>query len=185
MTSINKYKADRQMIDHVHGILKIEGNVAAPGLKERSADLISQVLSLAPQDVLKTLLESDRSLAIRLSQDSGLPMPMKTTCKRHKGTNQYTIYMQPHHADLSRNVFIGAFLREIAHVVLEIPPKEEWPSDRRQRAEMKEDLELKADALVWSWGLRHYDLAYIWATFPNHIAEQLISDIENYRQSVD
>ncbi len=185
MTNINKNKPDLQLMDHVRSILKIEGKISDQEIQEQIVGLVTEVMKIAPEEVSRELLERERSLTIHVTQDSGLPMPMKTTCKRDKGVNRYTIAMQLHHVDLSRNVFVGAFLREIAHVVLEIPPEQEWPTDRRIRAEMKKDLELKADSQVWSWGLRHYDIAYIWATFPNHIAEQLISDIENYRQSMD
>jgi hypothetical protein len=163
---------------YVAKVLRIDDRIPGPFSTETAASIMVEVFSLIPQDILSLFLEGHRDLSIIVTPDSELPMVMKTFSRRKEEGLHYTIQMQPSHLEFPRNRFIGNLLRELAHVANAIPPENEWPTQRAQRAETKERLELLADAQVWTWGLKHYNVSYIWGAYPPHIAEQIILDIE-------
>jgi hypothetical protein len=58
-----------------------------------------------------------------------------------------------------------------------MPPEDEWQATRGDRARFKEKLEHRSDAMVWRWGLRHYSMSYITATYPSHWVERIAEEI--------
>lgn len=172
--------AQKEIQRYVAQTIKIHERSGDTSLKNRAAPLIEESLSIIPPKALELFLGGERDLTIFIGPGSRLPMVMKTSSERHSSGRVYTIQLTPEHLELPKNVFMGNFLRELGHVVNSIPPMEDWPSQRKQRAQMKERMELRADAVVWQWGLKHYNISYIMATYPQHIADQIISDIEEY-----
>jgi hypothetical protein len=141
--------------------------------------LIVKAFSLLPQDVLNLFMAEARSLTIRIMPNPGFPLGMRTTSQGPIDARNYTIVMYREHLDMEENRFIGSFLRELGHAVIQSPPESEWPASKAERSQLKEMLELRADAAVWSWGLRHYGMAYLWGTYPSHVADRIVADIEH------
>jgi hypothetical protein len=102
-------------------------------------------------------------------------MSTKTDGPAHK--RKYTIFLYSEHTHWPEDHFIGALLHELGHVVAQRPPESEWPVSRAERARFKEMLESRADAMVWRWGLRHYNICYLCATYPEHWVHRIINNI--------
>ena len=138
---------------------------------------ILKVFESLPPDVSDLFLNGFRNLKIVVVPDPGLPFGMKT--RAHVSSNGliYTISICDEAQDWPEDHFIGSVFRELGHVVAELPPEEEWPLNRGARARFKEQAECRADALVWSWGLRHYDIIFLSATYPSHWVDKIVNDI--------
>jgi hypothetical protein len=138
---------------------------------------MTKIFSLLPPDALELFLSEVRSLRIMIMPDTGFPFGMKTTSEGASEARRYTITIYQEHVGWSEDLFIGAMLHELGHAAARRPPEEEWPLDRRERAEFKEHLEARADAVVWKWGLRHYSMRYLTATYPEHHVERIVQAI--------
>ncbi len=132
---------------------------------------------LLPEEVLDLFLTGARVLSVRIAPDAGLPVGMATRSNGPADARTYSIVVREEHLSWSEDLLIGAFLRELGHVVACRPPETEWPQSRGERARYKEHLELRADAMVWRWGLRHYSIIHLTATYPEHWATKIVEDI--------
>jgi hypothetical protein len=132
---------------------------------------------LLPDETLNLFLSGSRELSVEIMPDPGLPLGMKTQTVGSRQDRRYTIVIYHEHLSLPEDLFIGSFLRELGHVVAERPPESEWPESRGDRSRFKEQLENRADAMVWQWGLRHYSVRYLSATFPSHRVDLIIEAI--------
>ena len=130
-----------------------------------------------PLEILNLFLDGSRNLSIRIIPDPKLPFGMRTITKRSSNALVYTLNICDEAQDWAEDHFLGAVLRELGHVTAELPPEDEWPLERGARARFKESVECKADALVWSWGLRHYDIIYLSETYPSHWVDKIVDDI--------
>lgn len=135
-------------------------------------------LYLLPELEQELFLTGNRNLTIEIVGNPKLPFGMKTRSSGQKVSRNYTISICEECGEWPEDRFLGAFLRELGHVVAEIPPEDEWPIVRGERARFKESVELMADCMVWKWGLRHYNVSYLSATFPSHWVDRIVSDIE-------
>ncbi len=111
-----------------------------------------------------------------------IPFGMGTNTKREVNGYKYTIIIREEHEDWPEDLFLGSFLRELGHVVCARPPEDEWPATRGDRARFRERIEYLADAMVWRWGLRHYSMRHLHATYPQHWVEKIIVEIEKILQ---
>jgi hypothetical protein len=143
-----------------------------------TAGRFTQAFSLLPEETLDLFLSGRRFLQVEILPDPGLPLGMKTQTRGSGSARRYTIIVYHEHFTWPKDLFIGAFLRELGHVVAERPPEDEWPADRGARARFKERIENLADAMVWRWGLRHYSMRQLYATYPSHRVEQIVAAIE-------
>ncbi len=170
------------MNDTVRAYVKEHVNREVGDLDRESSSKVSlrfeKAFSLLPQEVLNLFVSGARPLTIRIMPDTRVPLGMRTTSRGPHGARTYTIVLYHEHLSMEENRFIGSFLRELGHVVIQGPPESEWPASKAQRAQLKELLELRADAAVWSWGLRHYSMAHLWGAYPPHVVERIIADIE-------
>lgn len=168
--------------DHIDKYLKSRVKFAYsdenPEQRSITIDRFSKAFSLLPPDVLDLFTSGKRKLSIRLVENLDLPFGMLTRTDGPRNSRKYAISAFREQEEWPEDLFIGCFLRELAHVVCERPPEEEWPPSRGDRARFKESLELEADAMVWRWGLKHYSLRHLNATYPKHWAEKIAEDIE-------
>ncbi len=130
-----------------------------------------------PVEILNLFLDGSRNLSIKIIPDPKLPFGMRTISKRSSNGLTYTLNICDEAQDWTEDHFLGAVLRELGHVTAELPPDDEWPLERGARARFKESVECRADALVWSWGLRHYDIIYLSETYPSHWVDKIVNDI--------
>jgi hypothetical protein len=137
-----------------------------------------QALSLLPDETLDLFLSGKRLLTVEIVPDPGLPLGMRTQSRDTGSGRAYTIVVYHEHLSWPEDLFIGTFLRELGHVVAERPPEDQWPAERGARSRFKERLENLADAMVWRWGLRHYSMRQLYATYPSHRVEQIVGEIE-------
>jgi hypothetical protein len=142
-----------------------------------AAERFEKALSLLPEDVLKIFLAGARNLTVVIMPDAGLPLGMSTRSQGPPEARTYRIMLYEEQQEWSEDLFLGAFLRELGHVVAERPPEVEWPKSRGDRARYKERLEYVADAMVWRWGLRHYSMRHLTATYPKHWVEKIVVEI--------
>ncbi len=138
---------------------------------------LEKSFSVLPHTILEMFLLDQRRITIKITQDTGFPLGMHTTPRGNAAARSYDIVMLREHQNWSEDRFIGGFLRELGHVVRQKPPESEWPSARGDRARFKEQLEDAADTAVWRWGLRHYSMAYLQATFPQHWVERIVERV--------
>jgi hypothetical protein len=138
---------------------------------------IEKAFSCLPEDVLNLFLLGNRILAVVVAPDTGLPLGMTTKTSGQGPSESYGVVVRPEHKDWPEDRFIGAFLRELGHVVSRRPPEDEWPQTRGERSRYKEQLECRADTMVWRWGLRHYSMAYLAATYPAHWVDRIVDQI--------
>ena len=139
---------------------------------------LTKTFDLLPGAEQQLFFSGNRKIFINIVSDPKLPFGMKTRSITHKSGPRYTIFVCEECGEWPEDRFLGAFLRELGHVVAEIPPEEDWPATRGERARFKESSELLADGMLWKWGLRHYDMSYLVATFPSHWVDRIVSDIE-------
>ncbi|MBI5251594.1 MAG: hypothetical protein HY912_19050 [Desulfomonile tiedjei] len=138
---------------------------------------IEKALSLLPEEVLDLFLSEKRSLIVLIEPNLKIPFGMSTKAERTPSGPNYTITLREEHEEWPEDLFLGAFLRELGHVVGERPPEQDWPAARGDRARFRERLECVADAMVWKWGLRHYSMRHLYATYPEHWAERIVTEI--------
>jgi hypothetical protein len=163
--------------EYVGDVVRFSGKAPEGTLRETMLSRFRKAFSLLPSGVADLFLSHSRHLAITVMPDMDFPFGMSTRTEGQTGSRQYTITVYHEHGDWPEARFIGAFLRELGHVVAQRPPEEEWPVARAERAKFKEQLENRADAMVWRWGLRHYNMTYITATFPEHWVEPILAGI--------
>lgn len=168
--------------DHIDKYLKTRVKVAYSGSKSEQSsitlDRFSKAFSLLPPDILKLFTSDTLKLSIMITENLDIPFGMVTRAEGPKNSRKYTITAFKEQEEWPEDLFLGCFLRELGHVVCDRPPEEEWPQSRGDRARFKERLELEADAMVWRWGLKHYSLRHLNATYPKHWAERIAEDIE-------
>ncbi|MGB6063394.1 MAG: hypothetical protein WBG50_01210 [Desulfomonilaceae bacterium] len=132
---------------------------------------------LLPNEVLRLFLSGARNLTIVITPDPALPLGMSTKTQGPPNAREYKITVYDEHQEWPEDLFLGSFLRELGHVVAQRPPEDEWPTSRGDRARYKERLEYIADAMVWRWGLRHYSMRHLTATYPQHWVERIVVEI--------
>ena len=164
----------------VEDSLRLAGGTREPLAREIVANRYDKALSLLPDEVLSLFLSGKRQMKVIVMPDPKLPTGMFTKTDGSPGQRKYTVFLYEEHTSWPEDHFLGAFLRELGHVVTERPPEEEWPRNRGERARFKEMLECRADATVWQWGLRHYSIRYIAATYPEHWVERIVKQIGDY-----
>jgi hypothetical protein len=142
-----------------------------------TSDRFEKAFSLLPEDVLRLFLSGARNLSVVIMPDAGLPLGMSTRSKGPPEARTYRIMLYEEQQEWPEDLFLGAFLRELGHVVAERPPEDEWPKSRGDRARYKERIEYLADAMVWRWGLRHYSMRHLTATYPQHWVERIVVEI--------
>lgn len=166
------------VVRYVRSHVKMGPHGGNSRLSDAVVKRFTRILRLLPARTLEVLLSGTRSLSVLILPTPGAPMVMKTRCYGPPYAREYSLVLYEEHLGFPEDHFIGAVLRELGHVVGGIPPEEEWPPTRSDRAQFKERLETLADALVWQWGLKRYSLAYLTNTFPPHWAERIVGDIE-------
>lgn len=152
------------------------------------ADISSRVvkaMNLLPEESRQLFLGGNRNILFKIVSDPKLPFGMKTVSSGSSTSRIYNVLICEECAEWPENRFLGAILRELGHVIAEIPPEEEWPTIRGERARFRELIELQADCRVWRWGLRHYDMAYLVATFPSHWVDRIVADIQKLLDATD
>jgi hypothetical protein len=153
------------------------GGMASGPRRETTRSRIAKAFESLPGEMWDIFLNGTRNLQIKLIPDPILPFGMKTRSESYLGQLIYTITVCDEAQQWEEDRFLGSFLRELGHVVAMLPPECEWPIDRGERARFRELAECKADALVWKWGLRHYDIIYLSATYPSHWVDKIVNDI--------
>lgn len=159
--------------DHVRSGRVGSGKKVASATAKR----VEKAFSLLPEDVLGLFLSETRNLQIVIMPDVGLPLGMSTKSQGLPDARTYRIMLYEEQQEWPEDLFLGAFLRELGHVVAQRPPEDEWPKSRGDRARYKERLEYIADAMVWKWGLRHYSMRHLTATYPPHWVEKIVVEI--------
>ncbi len=153
----------------------------SPAKSRLSREICSRFVAavkLLPDDEQELFLEERRRISIEMLADPKLPFGMRTISGGSLPNRHYTVFICEECCEWDENRFIGALLRELGHIVAEIPPEEEWPLSRGDRARFKEHSELVADCMVWKWGLRHYDMSFLVSTYPPHWVDRIVADIE-------
>jgi hypothetical protein len=145
--------------------------------EELTFERLVKVFGLLPPDVAELFLTGKRVLTIRVLPDLQIPFGMRTEPSGKIYERNYTITIFNEHQSLPDDLFVGSVLRELGHVVAQRPPENEWPISRGERARFKEHLEHFADAMVWRWGLKHYSMRYLTATYPEHWVERIVKEI--------
>lgn len=166
------------MAKYVSDHLRLAGGVRNPKVRDVASALFEKALSVLPEEVLDLFVSGARSLKVIVMPDAKLPLGMTTRSEGPPARRTYTIFLYEEHGGWPEDHFIGALLHELAHVVGERPPETEWPTSRGERARFKERLECRADSMVWRWGLKHYDMRFLTATYPQHWVERIVKDIE-------
>lgn len=141
-------------------------------------DRLEKAFALLPDEVLESFLRDARLLSVKIMRGRSLPLGMQTRPEGTHDARSYTVILYEEHLQWPDDVFIGAFLRELAHVIAERPPETEWPASRGERARFKERLECRADATVWKWGLKDYSVGYITAIYPKHWVDAILNQID-------
>ncbi len=162
---------------YVREHVQIERSRNDNGSSPVSTDRFEKIFSILPEDVLDLFLTGERSLSVKVMPDPSLPLGMQTRTEGPIRLRKYTIVVYQEHFQWPEDLFIGAFLRELGHVVAERPPEKEWPTSRGDRSRFREKLECRADAMVWRWGLRHYNIRFLTATYPEHWVKAIIEQI--------
>lgn len=154
------------------------GETKSKGSKrETTLSRMATAFDSLPEDVLDIFLKESRDLQIRLIPDPSLPFGMKTRSENLSGRLTYILTICDEAQEWPEDHFIGCFLRELGHVVAKLPPECDWPTERGERARFREFAECRADTMVWRWGLRHYDIVYLTATYPSHWVDKIVNDI--------
>lgn len=173
-------KEHRPTSKFVEETLRLAGGVRDPKVKKVFADRYEKTLSLLPEEVLDLFLSRKRDVQVIVMPDPKLPVGMSTRTEGPPKQRRYTIFLYEEHSLWPEDHFLGGLLRELGHVVAKRPPEAEWPKARGERARFKEMLECRADAMVWRWGLRHYNMSYLVATFPQHWVERIVKQIGDF-----
>jgi len=168
----------RSLDEYVRDVVRFAGVASDETLRATMLARFQKSFSLLPVEVADLFLSGSRRLDVTVMPDTAFPLGMSTRTEGSSGRRRYSIVLYQEHGEWPEDRFIGAFLRELGHVVAQRPPEEDWPVARADRAAFKEQLEHRADAMVWRWGLRHYSMSYITATFPAHWVEPILAGIE-------
>ncbi|AFM25802.1 hypothetical protein [Desulfomonile tiedjei] len=147
-------------------------------VKPQTTGRLEKAFSLLPDDILDLFLSENRVLTIVIEPNLQIPLGMATKTLRKPSGLNYFIIIRQEQEDWPEDLFLGAFFRELGHVVRERLPEDEWPVPRGDRARFRERIEYEADAMVWKWGLRHYSMRHLFATYPEQWAEKIVSEIE-------
>ncbi len=174
MTSNNKSDS---LAGYVKDHMKFRDIRSGSAVRSETLGRVAKAFALLPEDVLDLFLSGARSLTIIVVPDQGLPYGMSTSSHGPSEAREYTITLHEENQGWPEDLFVGAFLRELGHVVAQRPPEKEWPRARGDRARYKERLEYVADAMVWRWGLRHYSMRHLTATYPEHWVERIVDEI--------
>jgi hypothetical protein len=169
---------DRSVATYVREHLQWDRFPNKAKLYPLSVKRFEKAFLLLPEEVLDLFLTGARGLSVRITPDAELPLGMATRSQGPADAREYSIVVREEHLSWPKDLFIGAFLRELGHVVARRPPETEWPQSRGERARYKEHLELRADAMVWRWGLRHYSMIHLAATYPEHWVTKIVEEIE-------
>jgi hypothetical protein len=163
----------KYVLEHVESdSVSLEDNLYRVALQR-----FEKAFLLLPEEILDLFLTGARVLSVRIAPDASLPLGMATGSNGPPDARTYSIVVREEHFGWPADHFIGAFLRELGHVVERRPPETEWPQSRGERARYKEHLELRADAMVWRWGLRHYSMIHLAATYPEHWVTKIVEEI--------
>ncbi|MFH1116358.1 MAG: hypothetical protein V1792_20790 [Pseudomonadota bacterium] len=149
-----------------------------PGTRRIVVLRLQKTFSLIPGEALDLFFSGTRKLSVRILPDAGFPIGMRTTAGGPSGARDCEIIVREEHCRFPEDLFIASVLRELGHVVAGLPTEDEWPAARGDRARFKEQLECRADTMVWKWGLRHYGMRYLCATYPPHWVDRIVADIE-------
>lgn len=168
---------DNTIAEYVRQRVRLGRNSTNSSLRADTVGRIEKAFSLLPEDALDVFLSEKRPLTVLIEPDLKVPFGMSTRTARGARGSEYTITIREEHEDWPEDLFLGAFLRELAHVVRERPPEDEWPAARGDRARFRERIECLADAMVWRWGLRHYSMRHLYATYPEHWVEKILDEI--------
>jgi hypothetical protein len=163
--------------DYVKGLVSFKAPIVDGNARSIFFERIEKSFALLPEEVLDLFLKGSRNLVVVVMADTELPLGMGAKSEGPAKRRKYMVLTYSEHSTWPENRFIGAFLRELAHVATERPPENEWPLQRGDRARFKEQLEHHADAMVWRWGLRHYSMSYLDATYPPHWVERIVVEI--------
>lgn len=172
----------KAIANYVKGIVSFQARAVDRNARSIFHERIEKSFSLLPDEILRLFLKGSRKLVVVVMSDPQVPLGMATKSEGRAKKRKYSLLTYAEHASWPEDRFIGAFLRELAHAVAEQPPKDEWPALRGDRARFKENLEHRADAMVWRWGLRHYSMSFLAATYPPHWVERIIVEIGNVLQ---
>jgi len=167
----------RSLDEYVHHVVQFKSLGADRSTREAMVERFGKALSVLPEEIQDLFLSGSRRLTVTVLGDTIVPFGMSTRAEGPPMKRHYIIVAYMEHHAWPEDRFLGAFLRELAHVVAQRPPEEEWPAARADRARFKERMELRADAMVWRWGLRHYSMSYLVATFPEHWVERIVDQI--------
>jgi hypothetical protein len=164
---------------YVRRIVRFKGRIQDLKARDAMSARFRKAFSLLPPDVLDLFLEGLRPLSVEVRPAGALPLGMSTQSEGKMPLRTYKIVAYVDHGEWPEDRFMGAFLRELGHVVSQRPPEAEWPAGRGDRARFKERLEHRADAMVWRWGLRHYGMSYLAATYPPHWVDRIVEKISD------
>ncbi|MGC8605765.1 MAG: hypothetical protein ACP5VS_19040 [Desulfomonilaceae bacterium] len=163
--------------DYVKRRLDFKGLKHDKSKIEATKSRVIRAFENLPLEILNLFLDGSRNLSIKIIPDPKLPFGMRTITERSSKELVYTLNICDEAQGWAEDHFLGAVLRQLGHITAELPPDDEWPKERGARARFKESIECKADALVWSWGLRHYDMIYLSETYPSHWVDKIVNDI--------
>ncbi|HMK37267.1 MAG TPA: hypothetical protein VK463_19490 [Desulfomonilaceae bacterium] len=169
---------NHSLVTYVRSHVRFGDIKSGQEIRSETLNRIEKTFLLLPDDALEAFLSGERNLTILIVPDLDIPYGMATTSTGPPAARKYTITAHAENLEWPEDLFIGALLRELAHVVARRPPENEWPQARGDRARYKERLEYVADAMVWRWGLRHYSIRHLTATYPEHWVERIIEEIE-------
>ncbi|MCX5873834.1 MAG: hypothetical protein NTY51_11475 [Deltaproteobacteria bacterium] len=170
-------ESDKRITEYLSRRINFTGIKANKAKLDVTRSRMARAFDSLPSDVLSLFLDGSRNLEIRVIPDPKLPFGMKTRSAVSSRALIYTLTVCDEAQDWSEDHFLGSFFRELGHVVAMLPPEDEWPLDRGERARFREHAECKADAMVWRWGLRHYDTIFLSATYPSHWVDKIVNDI--------
>jgi hypothetical protein len=170
--------SDVPIAEYVRSHVQLRNQPKQREVRPQTTGRLEKAFSLLPDEILDLFLSEKRVLTIVIEPDLQIPLGMTTkTLRKNSGLN-YFIIIRQEHEEWPEDLFLGAFFREIGHVVCERLPEDEWPVPRGDRARFRERIEYEADAMVWKWSLRHYSMRHLFATYPEHWAEQIVAEIE-------
>lgn len=152
--------------------------IGDPRLHRHIVARIDKAFALLPGPVQDLFISRTIGIVIMIEPDPGFPLGMRTTSSGPADNRLYSIVVLEEHGTWLEDRFIAALLHELGHVVARLPPPEEWPTSRAERAQFKEMLECRADCMVWKWGLKEYSMCYLTSTYPAHRIEAIVAQIE-------
>jgi hypothetical protein len=171
-------KRDTAIDRFIEGSVRFEGVAPDAATREKTRKRLKKALKLIPEEAQDLFLKSERRLTVVIKPDPVVSLGMATIVEGPRKSRSYTITIYEEQTRRQEDLFVGSVLRELGHVVLERPPEREWPEARAERTRYKQALECRADAEVWKWGLRHYSMRHLTATYPPHWVDAIVEEIE-------